>query len=318
LEQLVAVGRDPRRLAGPELDELVALHLRTVSHLSTVRTHLNDEPLAAHLSVLVGRSTAIVHGSRPRTWTTLVRGVRETFPAAVWHTRWASAVSAAVFLVTAGLVGLWLALTPAAVQAALPDEAREAFLEEDFAAYYSSEPAGTFAARVFTNNAAVGALAFGAGIAFGVPTLFVLALNGVNVGIAGGLFHAAGDPATFWGLILPHGLLELTAVFVAGGAGLHLGWAAIAPGDRTRREAIAAEGRRSVVIVLGLVLVFAIAGVVEAFVTPAPWPTWARVGTGVVVWLGVSSAVLVAGRNAAARGITGAIDDAPTPAPVGS
>jgi uncharacterized membrane protein SpoIIM required for sporulation len=313
LDRLVVVGRDPRRLSGPELDELVALHLRTVSHLSTVRTHLADAALAAHLSALVARSTAIVHGSRPRTWATVVRGVRETFPAAVWHTRRATGVAAAVFLVTAGLVGLWLALTPAAVQAALPEAAREAFLEEDFAAYYSSEPAGTFAARVFTNNAAVGALAFGTGIAFGVPTLLVLALNGINVGIAGGLFHAAGDPGTFWGLILPHGLLELTAVFVAGGAGLHLGWAAIAPGDRTRREAIASEGRRSVVIVLGLVLVFAVAGVVEAFVTPAPWPTWARVGTGAAVWLAVSTAVLVAGRNAAARGVTGAIDDARTP-----
>src|SRR5690606_22898082 len=124
--------------------------------------------------------------------------------------------------------------TPAAIEAAVPGEARQAYLEEDFEAYYSSEPGTTFAARVFTNNAAVGALAFGSGILFAVPTLGVLAFNGLNVGIAAGLFHAAGDGARFWGLILPHGLLELTAIFIAGGAGLRLGWAAIAPGERTR------------------------------------------------------------------------------------
>jgi uncharacterized membrane protein SpoIIM required for sporulation len=317
LDELVRLaGRDARRLEAAQLDELVRLHLRTASHLSTARTHLQDRQLAGHLSTLVARSTAVVHGTRPRTWATVWRGLTETFPAAVWHTRHATLVATATFLVGAALVTVWLAVTPAAVQVAMPDDAREAFLTEDFAAYYSSEPAGTFAARVFTNNAAVGALAFGAGIAFAVPTLLILLLNGVNVGVAAGLFHAAGDPGTFYGLILPHGLLELTAVFVAGGAGLQLGWAAIAPGDRRRRDAVAEEGRRSVVIVLGLVVVFAVAGVIEAFVTPAPWPTWARVGLGAVVWLGITVVVAVAGRRAAAAGLTGALGERREPGAV--
>jgi uncharacterized membrane protein SpoIIM required for sporulation len=315
LDELVRrAGRDARRLDDAELDELVQLHLRTVSHLSTARTHLHDPPLVAHLSSLLARSTAVVHGTRPRTWRTVVRGVTETFPAAVWHTRHATVVATVAFLVGAVAVAVWLATTPAAVEVAMPAEAREAFLTEDFAAYYSSEPATIFAARVFTNNAAVGALAFGAGIAFAVPTVLILLLNGVNVGVAAGLFHAAGDPGTFYGLILPHGLLELTAVFIAGGAGLQLGWAAIAPGDRTRRAAVAEEGRRAVVIVIGLVAVFAVAGVIEAFVTPAGWPTWARVGTGALVWAAFGVGVVVAGRRAAARGLTGALGEVPASA----
>jgi uncharacterized membrane protein SpoIIM required for sporulation len=304
-------GRDPRRLSTEELDELVRLHLRTSSHLSTARTHLHDAELTAWLSQLVARSTAVVHGTRPRSWRTVIRALAVTFPAAVWHLRREVAVATVVFVVAGLAVGIWLATSPAAVEVALPAEAREAYLEEDFEAYYSSEPAAAFAARVFTNNAGVGALAFGVGIAFGVPTLLVLALNGVNVGVAGGLFHAAGDAGTFWGLILPHGLLELTAVFVAGGAGLRLGWAAIAPGERTRREALAEEGRRAIVIVLALVVVFAIAGVLEAFVTPAPWPTWARVGTGAAVWALISAWVVVIGRRAAAQGLTGAMGEEP-------
>ena len=288
------------------------LHLRVSSQLSTVRTHLGDPELAAHLSSLVARSTAVVHGTRPRTWATLVRGVTETFPAAVWHARLPILLSTLVFAISALVVGVWLATTPAAVEAALPADAREAYLERDFEAYYSSEPGTTFAARVFTNNAAVGALAFGSGVLWGIPTLYVLVLNGANVGVAAGLFHAAGDAARFWGLILPHGLLELTAVFIAGGAGLRLGWAGLAPGDRTRGAALAEEGRRAVVIVLGLVLVFYVAGLLEGYVTAAPWPTAARVGTGALVWGAFVGWVVLAGRNAARRGLTGALGEQPT------
>jgi uncharacterized membrane protein SpoIIM required for sporulation len=290
---------------------LVRLHLRVSSQLSYARTHLEDPETSAHLSALVGRSNAVVHGTRPRTWAALVEGVTRTFPAAVWHARIPILVSTLVFLASAGLVGGWLATTPAALDAAMPAEVREAYLEREFEAYYSSEPGTTFAARVFTNNAFVGALAFGVGVLWALPTLAVLALNGVNVGVAAGVFHAAGDAGRFYGLILPHGLLELTAIFIAGGAGLRLGWAAIAPGDRTRADALLAEGRRAVVIVMGLVLVFLVAGLIEGYVTGQPWPTWVRVGIGATVWAAFSAWIVVAGRAAAAQGLTGALGERP-------
>lgn len=302
-------GRDPRRLDPEEVEELVRLHLRASSHLSTAGTHLHDAELTAWLSRLVARSSAVVHGSRARSWRAVLYALGVTFPAAVWHLRREVVVATVAFVAVGLVVGGWLATSPAAVELAMPAEAREAYLEEDFAAYYSSEPATAFAARVFTNNAGVGALAFGVGIAAGIPTLLVLALNGANVGLAAGLFHAAGDAGTFWGLILPHGLLELTAVFVAGAAGLRLGWAVVAPGERTRRAALAIEGRRAVVVVLGLVVVFALAAVIEAFVTPAPWPTWARIATGALVWAAFIGWVVVVGRSAARRGLTGALEE---------
>jgi len=251
----------------------------------------------------------VVHGTRPRTWAAIVEGVTRTFPAAVWHARIPILISTLVFVLSAGVMGTWLATSPAALDAAMPIEVREAYLDRDFEAYYSSEPGTTFAARVFTNNAAVGALAFGAGILWAIPTLAVLALNGVNLGVAAGLFHAAGDAGRFYSLILPHGLLELTAIFIAGGAGLRLGWAAIAPGDRTRADALLTEGRRAVVIVMGLVLVFLVAGLLEGYVTGQPWPTWVRVGIGGAVWAVFSIWIVVAGRAAAAQGITGALGE---------
>ncbi len=100
--------------------------------------------------------------------------------------------------------------------------------------------------------------------------------------MAAGLFAAVGEAPKFWGLILPHGLLELTAVCVAGGAGLCLGWTLIDPGDRPRVVALAEEGRRAMLIVLGLVVVFGVAGTIEGFVTGSGLPTTVRVGIGVV------------------------------------
>ncbi len=301
--------RSVGRLTHGELDELVDLLQRVSSHLSTVRTTYDDPALSSHLSRLVARAGAIVHGTRGRSWADLVRSWTWTFPAAVWHVRRPILASAGLFLVAALAVGLWITGSSAAYEASMPAEVREAYLQRDFEAYYSSQPAAQFASYVFTNNVRVAILAFGGGILLCVPTAWVIAVNGAHLGVAAGLFTASGLAGRFWGLILPHGLLELTAVFIAGGAGLRLGWTVIDPGDRTRARALADEGRRTVVIILGLVAVFLVAGLIEAFVTPSGLPTWGRVGIGVLTEAAFLAFIVVQGRLAAARGITGALGE---------
>ena len=303
-------GRRVRRLSPDELEELVALYQRTATHLSYARTTYHDPALTATLSSLVARAGAVVYGSRPRTVRALGRFFAITFPAAVWYSRRFVAVSAALFLVPAFAIGLWIATSPRAVEATGPRAVREAYVNQDFEQYYKSAPASEFASQVFTNNVQVSIYAFAAGVAFCVLTAFILVLNGAHVGIAAGLFAAVGQQTKFWGLILPHGLLELTAVFIAGGAGLRLGWTLIDPGDRTRRPALAEEGRRALAIVAGLVVVFAVAGTIEGFVTGSSLPTWARVGIGVVGELTLLSWLFVRGRAAARLGLTGALGEA--------
>jgi len=124
--------------------------------------------------------------------------------------------------------------------------------------------------------------------------------------------------ALFFGLILPHGLLELTAVFVAGATGLRLFWAWIDPGPRTRAAAVAQEGRSAMAVALGLVVVLAVSGVIEAFVTPSPLPTWARISIGALAEVGFLAYVFTVGRWAWQRGVTGdvAARDAGDAAPV--
>jgi len=300
-------GRRVRRLSPDELEELVALYQRSATHLSYARSTYRDPALTATLSSLVARAGSVVYGSRPRTLRALGRFFAVTFPAAVWYSRRFIAVSTALFLVPAFAVGLWIANSPRAVEATGPRAVREAYVNQDFEQYYRSAPASEFASHVFTNNVQVSIYAFAAGIAFCVLTGFILVLNGANAGVAGGLFAAVGQQPKFWGLILPHGLLELTAVFIAGGAGLRLGWTLIDPGDRTRRAALAEEGRRALPIIAGLVLVFAVAGTIEGFVTGSSLPTWARVGIGAVGELALLSWLFIRGRAAAAQGLTGAL-----------
>lgn len=223
LEALVGrAERGLRRLDARELEELVALYQRASTHLSLARTYLRDPGLVARLTGLVASAAAVIYGTRPRTLRALGRFAATTFPAAVWHLRRFVAVSSLLLVVPALAMGLWLDSSPRAVDAAAPEAARQQFLEEDFEAYYSSAPAAQFATQVFTNNVRVAVLAFAGGILACIPTAVVLLTNGANIGVAGGLFAAAGQSPRFFGLILPHGLLELTAVAVAGGAGLAL------------------------------------------------------------------------------------------------
>ena len=137
---------------------------------------------------------------------------------------------------------------------------REAYLDEDFEDYYSSDPASEFATEVTVNNIQVAVLGFAGGVLLCLPTALPLVLNGANLGLAGRPVRRRRRAGRVFGLILPHGLLELTAVVVAGAAGLRLGWAVIAPGDRTRGQALGEEARRAGVIALGLVLAFVVAG----------------------------------------------------------
>jgi uncharacterized membrane protein SpoIIM required for sporulation len=250
-----------------------------------------------------------VYGTHRRSLRAVGHFFTTTFPAAVWGARAFIAVSAALFFVPAVVVGVWLAHSPRAIDAVGSPALREAYINHDFASYYRSQPSAQFAAKVQTNNIEVAFVAFAAGIAGCVVTALVLAQNGAGVGEAGGLFANAGKLPQFFGLILPHGLLEITSVVIAGGAGLRLGWALISPGDRSRADAVTAEGRRSVAIVLGLVVTFLVAGTIEGFVAGSSLPTIVRVGIGTAAEAAFLAYVVVLGRSAARHGFTGSFGE---------
>jgi uncharacterized membrane protein SpoIIM required for sporulation len=300
-----------RRLSGPEADELVMLYQRAATHLSVVRSSSPDPALVGRLSTLVARARSAVSGAHVPAWRELARFFTVSFPAAVYRTwRWWVAVGVAFSLVS-WVVGAWVAATPAVrATIAAPEQIRELTKPGgDFETYYSSAPASSFAFQVWTNNAWVAAGCLVLGVLLGVPVVWILLQNALNVGIGGGLMASVGRLDVFFGLITPHGLLELTAVFVAAGYGLRLGWSVIDPGPRTRAAAVAAEGRAAAGVALGLVVVLLVSGVIEAFVTPSGLPTWARIAIGVLAEACFLAYVIVLGARAVGAGQTGDLPD---------
>jgi uncharacterized membrane protein SpoIIM required for sporulation len=310
LEELLA----RRRLSGPEADELVTLYQRTATHLSAIRSASPDPALVGRLSGLVARARSAVTGAATPAWRDAARFFVIGFPAACYRSRrWWIGVAAAV-LGVGWAIGAWVAGDPA-VQAriATPEEVRR-LVEVEFEAYYSSAPAGSFAAQVWTNNAWVAAVCLVSGIVI-VPVVWVLWLNTLNLGVTAGLMASADRLDLFFGLITPHGLLELTAVFLAAGAGLKLGWTLVDPGPLPRGEAVAAQGRATAGMALGVTVVLLVSGAIEAFVTPSGLPTWARVAIGVAAEAAFLGYVVVLGRPAGRAGETGDVgagDRAPT------
>ena len=285
LNELTHQARTSRKkMSAAEIDELLALYQQTSSQLSYARGEYRDVALNARLTMAVASTRSVIYGTQARGTRSFFEFFSIRFPTAVWFARKSIVIAALVTILPAVAMGVWLANDQEALDAAAPEAARAAYVDEEFEAYYSSEAAGAFSTRVLVNNIYVSILAFSSGILLCIPTVFVLAFNGANVGAAGGLFHAVGQGPKFWGLILPHGLLEVSSVIIAGAAGLRLGWSVISPGDRTRAEAVTEEGSRSTVIVLGLMMAFIVAGLIEGFVTPSSLPTAMRVGIGAAVF----------------------------------
>ncbi|MEL7155630.1 MAG: stage II sporulation protein M [Actinomycetota bacterium] len=301
--------RQPHRLQPREVDELIRLYQRASTQLSFARNHYQDPSLTAELTAVVADANATIYRRTGSPLAGLRRFFTISFPATVWHLRRFVLASAAALVIPWLVVGLWMASTEEALAYAGTEAERAAYVDEDFEAYYSSAPASEFATQVLINNIQVSFLAYAAGVLFGAGAVFILAFNGANVGVAWALFIVAGQQGRFWGLILPHGLLELSAVVLAGAAGMALGWSLVAPGDRRRGQAFTEEARRSVLVILGLVLVFIAAGIIEAFITPSPLPTAARVAFGIAVEFAFVAYIVSFGRRAAAQGLTGLAGD---------
>ncbi|MFH9016246.1 stage II sporulation protein M [Streptomyces sp. NPDC017943] len=311
-DRLEALLRRRRRLSGSEADELVTLYQRAATHLSLIQSSAPDPQLTGRLSQLVARARSAVTGTRRASWRDVTRFLAHGFPAAVYKARHWWVPTALLSTAVAALLGWWIGTHPE-VQASIaaPSELRDLTRPGgQYETYYSSHPAASFAAQVWTNNAWAAALCLILGVFLGLPVLWILFQNMLNLGVGVGLMSSAGRLDTFLGLVLPHGLLELTAVFVAAGTGLRLGWTLIDPGPRTRRTALAEEGRAAIGMAIGLALVLFISGAIEGFVTPSGLPTWARITIGIAAEVAFLAYVYVLGGRAARTGETGDVEAA--------
>jgi uncharacterized membrane protein SpoIIM required for sporulation len=296
-----------RRLTVSEADELLALHQATARDLSLVRTQLPDAEMVGRLSGTLAASRAALTAPRVARWAVVGEFFAVKLPAALYRARWWWGLTLLISLLVSLGLGVWLAHDPSARNQIVPPDyvAQLTAPGGTFETYYRSAPARDFAFKVWTNNFFVCWESLFAGILLGLPVLPVLFVNCANIAVDGAFMFSAGRGDVFFSLILPHGMLELTSVFVAAGVGLKLGWTIIAPGARSRMTALQQEGRIAGVIAIGVMLTLACSGFIEAFVTPSGLPTGVRIGIGAVAEAGFLSYVFIVGRRAYRSGETG-------------
>jgi uncharacterized membrane protein SpoIIM required for sporulation len=306
-DRLAQLTRRQRRLTGAEADELVSLYQRVGTHLSALRASGADPVTVGRLSGLIADARGAVTGVHAPVWRDISRYFLVSFPAALYASRrWWLSIGLLFYLVAAWIAWRVLAHPEVLDSVATPGQIQQ-LVDQDFANYYSENPAQDFALQVWTNNAMLCAAVLAVGVLL-VPSVFVLWSNAVNLGLSAGVMIGHDKGGVFFGLITPHGLLELTAVFVATAAGLRLGWSWIAPGPRTRMQALAQTGRATVGMAIGLTVVLLVTGLIEALVTPSLLPTWFRVGTGVAVEVGFVVYVWTLGRRAFKAGEYGDVE----------
>ncbi len=263
-----AKGR-PERIGAEKMRRLGALYRGAAADLAVARQRFPAEAAVPALEVLVGRAHSVVYGAGAR------RRSAGTFLA---HGYWrrvrerpATLAIAALLLFGPALAGgLWAWADPGAAGALVPatsDAVSRPRPEGSNVGLTGGERA-RMSSAIFTNNIRVSFAAVAGGITFGLVTAGVLIFNGVLVGVVAGVGAAAGNGSVLVQLLVPHGVLELSCIVVAGAAGLRMGWALVDPGRRPRGQALAAEARAATELVLGTAVWLVVAGLTEGLVTP--------------------------------------------------
>ena len=307
-ERLDALSR-ARRLDGAEVDELVTRYRSASADLADIKTSAGRTALGDHVSTILARARLRLTGSGTDARSALPRFFGSHLPAALYRLRWTTLAVAGAFFVIGSLVALWLIGDPQALAALGSKADLDYYAEHSFVDYYRENPAAVFAGTVWTNNAWIALQCVMFGIT-GIWPLYAIMQNAVGVGSSGAVMIATGHGDILWQFIVPHGMLELTSVFVAAAAGLHVFWAWVAPGRRSRSESLAAAGRALVTVAVGLVFSLALSGAVEGFVTPQHWHWSIKIAIGALALAVFLFYMLVIGRRAARAGETGDLAEA--------
>lgn len=264
-----------RSLKESELMELPVLHRAAVSALSVARAITLDRNLLEYLEGLTSRSYFCVYGVRREFLRTLRAFFGHRFPAAV-RAAWKQVVLSMAFLFIGVLAGMALtlddsdryyafvgeAMAQGRDPAASDAELRAVLYEEDVTA---ADTLTFFATLLFQHNTQVGILCFALGFAAGVPVFWLLFTNGLLLGAMGALYQSRGMGVDFWGWVMPHGVTELLAIVLCGAAGLLQGGAVLFPGRQSRLDSLKTAGRQAGTIVIGCVLLFFVAALIEGF-----------------------------------------------------
>ncbi len=284
---------------------VAALYRRACEHLALARARSYPAYMIDRLERMTGQAHQVIYSRRELGLARVRQFAAAGFPAAVRAHRGYVAVAAAAFLIPAVLVGLLVYWQPEMILSVVSSDTAS-----DFERMYSPTASSIGRTRdaatdwmmfgyYIRNNIGIAFQCFAGGLFAGLGTLFFLVYNGAFSGALAGYLTERGLASTFYSFISTHSAFEVTAIVLAGAAGLRLGHSLVAPGRLTRQQALVEAARHSVVLVYGVTGLLLIAAAVEAFWSSAQWlPPAVKYGVAVVCWTGVLGYFALQGRRA--------------------
>jgi uncharacterized membrane protein SpoIIM required for sporulation len=296
-ELLGRAGAGVAGLSADELRELGRLYRQAAADLATARRDLPGHAVVTFLNALVARGHGAIYRESGAGGAARVRAFfAADFPRA-FRATWPYTLASFLMFLLPALVAFVATYRDPALAGALVPGAEQIVAQvqagEEWWLRINEDGQASSSAEIMTNNIGVAFRAFAGGVTLGVYTLIVLVSNGLLLGVVAGAAQRFDFADNLWGFVAAHGVVELSVIFIAGGAGLQLGWAILRPGRLTRRAALVVAARRALLLILGCVPLLAIAGLIEGFISPSPLPLAAKLA--VAVASGVALSVYLAG-----------------------
>lgn len=278
-ELLTRSGRSGvRNLTHPELQELTLLYRQTAADLATIREDPSSKSLAHYLNQLLGRAHNLIYMGRRSRPGGIIKFYRETFPQ-VFHDTFAYTMTACAIFFALAAAGMMLAIAnPGFQRYLLGADMMETIEKRQMWTHSIVTIKPLASSAIMTNNLAVSFTTFALGITAAIGTVWMLALNGLLFGVVNAACWQAGMSQQLLSFVAPHGVIELPAIFIAGGGGLLLAKGQLFPGTLPRRASLVREGGRAVRLVLGIIPMLIVAGTIEGFVSPSELPVALKYG----------------------------------------
>lgn len=287
LGKLLARGRGGLGGYSPkDVETLGRLYRAAAADLALAQRDFPTHALTRYLNQLVAQAHAAIYRSEPMVWRRFWRFFSGGFPRLYRQTFPFTLAAMLFFTLPALASGLTIGFMPQAARWLLPVSAQDLIPmieQQELWTDISPEESPAASSFIMQNNIQVSFLAFGSGVSGGVLTAFVLINNGLLLGGITGLTAHYGVGWRLWAFVIGHGVLELSVIFIAGGAGLMLGWALLHPGLMRRRDALLIASQKAVKLLLGAIPWLVVAGTIEGFISPAeaiPTPVKWLVGLG--------------------------------------
>jgi uncharacterized membrane protein SpoIIM required for sporulation len=289
-----------RRLHREEVRELGRSYRRAASDLAIARAESRDPRLINYLNSLVIRAHGRIYRAGAKGWwRRIARFFTRDFPQTFRSTWRFTATAFVVFTVFAviGFAGTWRDQDFSELMGVSP-VFREVNIETKTHWWEQLNNANQVgASAIFTHNIQVTFYTFAFGAMFGVGTLFYMAYNGANISSVVALTYRAGFGKDLIIFMAGHGVIELSCIFIAGGAGLLIGSAMIIPGDLSRADALKSRGMQGVRLMIGIMPLLVLAGIIEGFISPTAISPAIKFSIAGLTGVALYSYLLLAGRG---------------------